>query len=175
MGLVIPAVVIASLVAVVAFLYHRLCFRAASLPVTAEWIDELSVDRYQPMMRLLENEDIRYLRSRPGFTPAMATQFRRERCRIFRSYLHCLVVDFQRVSMALKVVMVQSRYDRPDLAAVLVRSQRAFALGVVEVHCRLFLYRAGLASVDPAGLLKLFDGARLELRSLVPAPIGLAA
>ena len=175
MELVVAATALLSLTMIGAYLYRRLFAGGATLPVTAEWIDELSVDRYQPMARLLGEEDLRFLRSRPDFTPPMAASFRRERVRIFLGYLRCLNLDFQRVTMALKIVMVQSRYDRPDLAVVLVRSQRAFAFGMVLAYCRLTLYRFGLATVDIGDLLKVFDSARLELRSLVPAPMGMAA
>jgi hypothetical protein len=173
MELILPAVALL-IVAAVAIVYRR--FTApATLPVTAAWIDELSVDRYQPMRRLLARDDLGYLRSRPGFTARTAADFRRERCRIFQSYLECLHSDFQRVCMALKIVMVQSRYDRPDLAALLIHSQRAFVFGLMMVHGRMLLYRWGLGSVEVSGLLKLFDTARIELRSLVPAQMGMAA
>lgn len=173
MEFIVPAVVLLILAAV-AIAYRR--FSApATLPVTAAWIDELSVDRYQPMRRLLAGEDLGYLRSRPGFTVRMAADFRRQRCRIFQSYLECLQSDFQRVCMALKIVMVQSRHDRPDLAALLIHSQRAFVFGLMMVHGRMLLYRVGLGTVEVSELLKLFDTARLELRSLVPAQMGMAA
>jgi hypothetical protein len=38
------------------------------LPVTAEWIDEHSIDRYRPMLRLLD-EDFQFLRKQPGSSP----------------------------------------------------------------------------------------------------------
>jgi len=172
MTLILTVIGIVCLVLALRWLYRRVS-NGPSLPVTAEWIDELSVERYQPMMRLLEGDDLRFLRLQPGFTPRMEQDFRRQRCRIFRSYLQCLHLDFQRVSMALKVVMVQSRYDRPDLASALVRTQRAFALGMLMVHGRLLLYRWGIGTVEVGGLLRVFDSARLELRSLVP--VGMAA
>jgi len=174
MELVVALSVLAGFAVAMFAIYCRLFRVRARLPVTAEWIDDLSVDGYQPMMRLLENDDIRLLRAQPGFTRQMAAKLRRERCRVFRSYLRCLNSDFQQISLALKIVMVQSRYDRPDLAAALVRSRWAFVWCMVWVHCRLTLYRFGLASVEVAALLKVFDRARLELRSLVPAQAGLS-
>jgi len=172
MALILTVIGIVCLILALRWLYRR-ASSGPSLPVTAEWIDELSVERYQPMMRLLEGDDLRFLQLQSGFTAGMEQDFRRERSRIFRSYLQCLHLDFQRVSMALKVVMVQSRYDRPDLAAALVRSQRAFAFGMLMVHGRLLLYRWGLGTVEVGALLRVFDSARLELRSLVP--VGAAA
>lgn len=175
MVLIVLAAIIACLALSLTAIYLRIFSKGTSLPVTAEWIAELSVDRFQPMKRLLAADDFDQCRLRPDYTPKLAADFRRERCRIFRGYLRCLQADFQRVSMALRIVMVQSRYDRPDLAAALVRSQRQFALGLMLVHCRLALYQFGLAGVDVADLLKVFDTARMELRSLVPSQMGAAA
>ena len=84
------------------------------LPVTAEWINDLSIERYQPMMRMLDAGDFEILRSQHGYSPRMAAKLRAERCVTFRVYLRCLNMDFRRVCMALKIVMVQSEQDRPD-------------------------------------------------------------
>ncbi len=167
MELLILLAVLGGLTAAVGIIYRRLS-APTTLPVTAAWIDDLSVDRYQPMTRLLGEEDLRYLRSHAGSNPTALAEFRRQRCEVFHSYLRCLHADFQKVCMALKIIMVQSRYDRPDLAQVLIRSQRAFVFGLMMVQVRVLLYRWVLASVEVGGLLSLFDTARLELRNLVP-------
>jgi hypothetical protein len=139
------------------------------LSVTLDWLEELSPERYKPMLRLLDPRDLDFLRSQPGFSRKMESGFRRQRCKIFRSYLRQLNGDFQQVCTALKLVMVQSSADRPDLAATLLRQQVWFKVGMLAVHFRLLLYGCGIGSVEVDGLLKLFDGMRLELRSLVPA------
>ena len=95
MELVVALSVLAGFAVAMFAIYCRLFRVRARLPVTAEWIDELSVDGYQPMMRLLENDDIRLLRAQPGFTRQMAAKLRRERCRVFRSYLRCLNSDLR--------------------------------------------------------------------------------
>jgi hypothetical protein len=156
-------------------LARKLTFADTSLPVTAEWIDELSLERYRPMMHLLDTSDLELLRSQPGFTPAMAAKLRVERCQVFRGYLRSLRTDFQRVCAALKLLMLHSRYDRPDLASVLVHNQLMFEFGMVVVRFRLFLYRFGLCNVDVRGLVKIFDLMRLELRRMVPAAAALSA
>jgi hypothetical protein len=152
-------------------LVRKVAFRGSSLPLTAEWIDELSIERYRPMMRLLDGGDLEFLRSQPGFTPRMATRLRIQRCQIFRGYLRCLNSDFQRVCAAIKVLMLQSRHDRPDLASVLIQRQAMFACGMAMVYFRLFLYRWGVTGVDVASLVRNFDLMRLELRTLVPVSI----
>lgn len=157
------------------FIVRKIAFQSSSLPVTAEWIDELSIERYRPMMRLLDGNDVSFLRTQPGFTPGMASKLRRQRCQIFEGYLRCLNSDFGRVCSAIKLVMLQSQHDRPDLAAALVRQQTLFAMGMMSVHCRLVLYRFGVCGVDVAGLVKIFDGMRLELRTLVPSMSAMGA
>lgn len=139
------------------------------LPVTAEWIDELSVDRYRPMLRLLDGSDLEFLRSQPGCDSRMLSRLRRQRCDIFLGYLKCLNSDFQRTCAVLKLLMLQSRHDRPDLGTALLRARLEFTKGLLVVHFRLSLYRLGLAGVDVSGLVGLFDGMRVELRTLVPA------
>lgn len=140
-----------------------------ALPVTATWIEELSLDRYRPMLRILAADDFRALRSQPGYTPEMLAKLRRQRCRIFREYLRALRADFARVCLALKLLMVQAGNDRPDLASTLLRKQAQFAFGVAVVQVRLALYSLGIGSVEVASLLSVFDGVRVELRTLIPA------
>ena len=140
-----------------------------SLPVTAEWINELNTEQYKPMMRLLDSADIEFLRSQPGYTREMETKLRHQRCQVFRGYLRCLNADFQRVCMALKILMAQSEQDRPDLAGVLMHQQLLFATGMISVQCRLVLYRWGVGQVDVTGMVRTFDRMRMELCTLVPA------
>ena len=156
-------------------LLRKVAVSGARLPLTAEWIDELSIERYRPMIRLLDGEDLEFLRSQPGFTPKMATKLRIQRCQIFREYLSCLNADFARVSAAIKGLMLQSRNDRPDLAAALVCHQATFMWGMAMVQCRLVLYRWGLCGVDVTNLVQIFDTMRLELRTLVPAALPMGA
>ena len=160
---------------ILGWLFRRLVSPRMRLPVTAGWIDELSVERYRPMMRLLENDDLDFLRGQPGFSSSMASRLRAQRCKIFRGYLRCLSADFARVVMALNLLMLQSRDDRPDLAALLIRQQALFALGMGMVQVRILCYRCGLCGVNVAGLVGIFDGMRLQLQSLVPATMGMEA
>jgi hypothetical protein len=156
-------------------LVRRLAPAGSQLPLDSRWIGELSVERYRPMMRLLDERDLEFLRSQPGFTPRMAAQLRLERCQIFRGYLRGLETDFRRVCTAVKLLMLQAQHDRPDLASVLVRHQAAFVVGVILVRVRLFCYRRGICGVDVTGLVRTFEAMRLELRSLTPAAVTAAS
>jgi hypothetical protein len=152
----------------VVFVFWRIGSGRVSVPPTTGWIDEFSVERYRPMMRLLDADELRFAHSRPGATARLIAQLRRERCRILRGYLRSLTTDFTRVLTVLRLLIAHSNVDRPDLAALLIRSQALFALGMVLIHVQLLLYRAGIGTVSVAPVLELFEVTRLELRTLIP-------
>lgn len=159
------------LITCLALLLREIALPRVALVLSDTWIDELSVERYRPMLRLLDTKDYDLFRGQPGFRKRRLVEMRRSRCRIFRSYLSMLQTDFQQVCLAIKLLMVESDCDRPDLAATLLKTQARFALGIAVVHVRLSCYALGLGSVNIATLLNCFDGARLELQRLVPAQL----
>lgn len=172
---VLAILILAVLAAALVVLARNVGSNGRSLPVTAEWIDELSVERYRPMLRLLESSDLEFLRSQPGYTRRMESKLRAQRCQIFRGYLRCLNTDFRRVCTALKLVMVQSRQDRPDLASVLVHHQVMFTSAMIAVQVRLFLYQIGVCTVDSSRLVEIFDVMRIALRNMMPAAMAAGA
>ncbi|HLK50649.1 MAG TPA: hypothetical protein VKT49_21060 [Bryobacteraceae bacterium] len=153
---------------VVALAVRKAASPKTAHPVTVEWIEELSVSRYQPMLRLLDERDVRALERRAGVEPERVAHFRRERVRLFREYLKRMHGDFASICLALKVVMLQADIDRPDLATTLVRARIRFAMGMILVQVHLILFEMGIGNVDVRGLLTLFDTMRLELRTLTP-------
>ena len=157
------------------WLIRRVALSSTRLPVTAGWIDELSSERYRPMLRLLDGGDIDFLNAQPDFPPHAAMRVRKQRCEIFRGYLRCLNNDFDRVCLAIKLLMLQARDDRPDLAGILLRNRLSFAAGMATVYLRLFLYRWGLCGVNVTGLVKTFDSMRVQLQSLAPVTLGMGA
>jgi hypothetical protein len=88
---------ILSLTLGVLFLVSRLGADHQVLPVTTEWLNDLSTDRYRPMLRLLQEADFRFLCSQQGCTPQMARRLRRQRVHAFRGYPICC----RRISIAL--------------------------------------------------------------------------
>lgn len=161
-------------IGVIAYLFKKIAFRD-SLPVTAEWICELSADRYRPMLRLLDGDDLNFLRSQPGFTPAMARRVRAQRIQLFRSYLKSLENDFNQVCSLLKMILTQSDHDRPDLAGLILRNRITFVVGMLRIRATVALYSWGFCSVEVSQLVRLFDVLRVEVRALVPCEVGAAA
>ena len=175
MALAFIILVVLALVASLAWLVRQIAFSATHLPVTAGWIDELSSERYRPMLRLLDGGDLDFLNSQPDFTKHAAKRVRKQRCEIFRGYLRCLNNDFNRVCLATKLLMLQAHDDRPDLATLLMRNRISFATGMATAHARLFLYRWGLCGVNVTGLVNTFDAMRVQLQTLVPVTLGMDA
>ncbi len=159
----------------VCLLLRRLTPGDQELPVTTEWLGELSAERYRPMLRLLDASDFEFLRTQKGFTPEMEKNLRRQRTAMFREYLNLLESDFARICMALKLVMTQSECDRPDLATTLLQYQLRFAAGILTAHWQVFLFRCGIRNVEISGLVELFDGMRIELTTLVPSAAAIPA
>jgi hypothetical protein len=139
------------------------------VPATAEWIGELSVDRYRPMLRLLDDSDREFLCSQPGFDPEMVARLRKQRCDIFGCYLNSLGDDFRQTCQLLRILTLHSTPDRRDTASLLGK-RAMFGLYMLRTRCRLLLYRWGSGRVDIGRLMKLFDSVSVALQGLVPKP-----
>jgi hypothetical protein len=77
--------------------------------------------------------------------------------------------DFRRICVVMNIIIVQSQSDRPDLASALMHSQFAFTRSVLLYQFRLLLFRYGLPGFDIPEMFRVFEGLRLELRTLIPA------
>ena len=169
MGIIaVGLLLVAGPTAVLVYLARHVIF-PRPLPATGEWNEDLAIERYRPMLRLLDRSDMDFLRAQPGFRPEFATRLRRSRGQLFGQYLQSLEIDFGHTCTAIKMLMVQSHRDRPDLASALARSQAAFVYRLIIVRFQLLRYRYGVGTVDVAGLLNLFQGMRIELHALAPA------
>ena len=124
---------------------------------------------YRPMLRLLSEDDYKFFASQPGITPTAIEQFRRERRRVFRSYLRSLVKDFHRLHLAARMTLVYSQQDRPELAQILFRQRAVFTWAVLLVEFGLVIHTFGLRPVDRWELLGALDAMRLNVSAIAPA------
>jgi len=175
MMLIGAAVLLSLILILVVLLVRQIGSGSESLPVTTEWLDNLSDDRYRPMLRLLDEGDFQFLRAQKNYTPALERRLRAQRVEVFRGYLGTLESDFKRVCLGLKIMLVQSERDRSDLASALMHRQLTFACSMLHIQARLILFSWGLATVDATDLIHMFDGMRLELKNLVPMACPAAA
>jgi hypothetical protein len=122
--------------------------------------------RYRPMLRLLSDDDFRFVSANPRLRKTLRT----ERCRLFRGYLRCLTRDYGSLLAGLRHAMVQSGVDRPDLAQALVRNRVRFTMALCNAEIRLVLYSAGIGKVDISGTVAALDALRAQASTFQPAP-----
>ena len=127
-------------------------------------------NRYRPMVRLLSDEDTALVSG----DKALARRFRAQRRQIFRGYLRCLTRDYAQLLDGVRLAMVRSGVDRPDLARALAKNRILFALALCRIEYRLLLHQAGLAKVDVSGLVDAIDALRAQVSFMTPAPFVMA-
>src|SRR3954468_1957997 len=92
---VILAALIA-LAAILAYLLYCVGLRARQDKPDSEWLQNFTVERYRPMLRMLAETDHLYLKSR-GVDPIALKRLRVQRREAFALYLKNLVRDFNRL------------------------------------------------------------------------------
>jgi hypothetical protein len=145
-------------------IFGRLRHLAAIADVQAPLV---SPGRYRPMLRLLSDDDIAFVAS----NKALARKLRARRIQIFRDYLRCLTKDYGRLLAHLRLAMVRSGVDRPDLARTIARNEFFFGLAICRIEFRLTLYWAGLGKVDVSGLVEAIDALRTQVGAFGPSAL----
>jgi|SRR5579872_705821 len=160
----VAAVIFVVLAAGFGILFARLAAGdRLSLP-PEDWEGIFSPSRYKAMERLLDEADERFLRGRQNFNRQGDKKFRRMRVKIFRGYMQQLSEDFARICKTLKVLMVESKADRHDLAGIIMKQQFTFTFLMMIVEVKLMLYGLGWARVDAQALLQPLAALRSQLQ-----------
>jgi hypothetical protein len=131
-----------------------------------DWEGIFSPTRYHAMERLLDDTDAEFLRSHRLFDRKAQKAFRSSRIRLFRGYMHQLSADFGRICKALKVLMVHSHVDRPDLAGLIMKQQFTFSLAMMTLEVKLTLYGFGWTGVDAKAVMEPLADIRAQLQVL---------
>ena len=134
-----------------------------------DWARDFSVEKYRPMQRLLSEEDQRFLKAQSGYQPSLSRTLRKDRCRIFRSYLRSLRRDFNRLYWAAKESVLYSASDETQMVQAIVRQRAIFYLALCRVELSLALYTLGVATVDVYPVLEALAALRDATR--VPQPV----
>lgn len=114
---------------------------------------EFSMARYEPMGRLLCEEDLQFLKAQPGYNAKIGREFSRERRRIFRLYLRELAQDFHRLHVHARAVVASLAADHSPLVGMLIRQQLRFWYEMAAIEIRLSLSWTGLGSINATGLI----------------------
>jgi hypothetical protein len=152
--------------AIIVLLLRTFYIPGISCAKTSEEMD-LSWRDYRPLHRLLDPADFEFLRRR-GIGEARIKKLIVERRGIYRLCLRSLASDFKAVHRTLNMVLIQSRVDRPDLAAELAKQRLTFYRNLMLVEFRLAVHRWGfkMPSVD---LLQPLEVLQTQLRMLAAA------
>jgi len=127
-----------------------------------------------PLERVLDPAEIEFLRSR-GVKEARIRRFRAERRRVFRLCLRSLAKDFKQAQHALKVLLVQSAVDRPDLASGMIALRLTFYRNMVEAKACLLLHACGVDRLPTLTLLQPLQEVQARLQELATTQYTLAA
>jgi hypothetical protein len=127
----------------------------------------VSADRYRPMLRLLSDDDLQFV----ARNSSLRRTLRSRRRELFRSYLRCLTRDYACLLESVRVVMVRSGVDRPDLARALAKNRILFALAICKVEMRLSLHALGVGRVDVSGLVDALEALRGQVNVFSSAPV----
>jgi hypothetical protein len=144
--------------------FARLVSRDRMFAFSDEWEDVISPTRYRTMERLLEEADQKVAEAQGD--PTMEKELRRVRVKIFRGFMQQISEDFNRIGKAIKLMMVTSQVDRPDLSGFLMKQQLVFAFAMMSMEVKVTLYGFGCTGNDVQGLTRSFDRARAQLQTL---------
>lgn len=118
-------------------------------------------DQYRPMLRLLSDGDLRFMSAdrRAGA----------RRRTLFREYLRELTDDYGKLLAGVRLVMVGSAVERPDLARILVVNRLSFAMAACRLEIYLLLHSFGVmnSAILELEIFGLVDSVHL-LRRLFP-------
>jgi hypothetical protein len=127
---------------------------------------EFSIARYEPMARLMSQDDLLFLQSQPGFRPEIGKKFTKDRRRIFRQYLEELARDFHRLHAEARAVVASLPAENASLVGALMRAKFRFWYEMAAIEARLSLQWAGVESLDVRGLLNVLGSMQIEINRL---------
>ena len=173
--LYLAGAVTASLLLAGCWIAYRLLYRTSASPSGSA----PTVVRFQPMERLLREDDFQFLSAQPGYRPEIAQLLRARRVQIMRKYIHQIAREFHRLHLALRLLTLQAHQDRPEIARELLLQKLLFQRRMLEVRFRLALFGYGLKPVHLGDLVQSVDALRRQVdamsHSMVPAANGIAA
>jgi hypothetical protein len=137
--------------------------------ITPEWLENFSASSYEPMEHLLGDEDFNFLKRQPGYDLAVLKRFRRERLRIFRQYLNRIIVDFNRLQLAARILVAHSADDRSMVLKHLVSLRLRFGIAVLQAEFSYALCFIGCNTVAAHGLIARLEEMSAQLNALTAA------
>ena len=148
-------------------MFHILSYRSSRIEehLTPNQV-EFSPARYEPMGRLLDDRDLQFLKSQPGFRPEMGKKFIRERRRILRLYLQELAADFHRLHAHARAMVASLPAEHSALVGMLIRQQVRFWYEMAAIEMSLSLDLMGRGTARARGLISALAAMHAEIGQL---------
>ena len=106
-------------------------------------MDSFSGEKYKKVESLFSwREDLIFLKSQSGYTPAIGRTFRRARRNLTCRWLNEIRADFDRLYRESELILVDSPVDRPDLARELLRLRLQFYRNLIILRIRSMIGRS---------------------------------
>jgi len=156
-------VTLGSLTGLIWVLTRMIVRRRSAVTLDRDETDGFSLERYQPMGRLMAEEDLAFLKSQPGYRAEMGERWKRERRKIFRLYLTELKADFGRLHAQARELVAGSGADSAALLEVLMKQQVTFLMATTALEFRLALQWIGIGKVSITPLIQLVEAMRMDL------------
>ena len=153
----------------IAFLLVR---RFTARVVSAEALsqaDRAPLQHLRRMERLLSSADFEFARAH-GLSQERLRRLRADRRRIYRLYLRDLIAEFNAVAQTLRLLLVTSAGDRPDLAGELSRQRFAFYRALAITQVQLALHACGFDQSLSLDMVNVVEGLRASLQQFVEMP-----
>ena len=109
--------------------------------ITAEWLESFSSAAYYPMENLLADDDFRFLSQQPGFD----------------LYLSRLILDFNRLHTAARLLLAHGSTDRSDILTQLIMLKLKFSGAVIRAELSYCACRVGFKYLAARAMIKRLE------------------
>jgi hypothetical protein len=134
--------------------------------VSQIWND-ISIERYLPMLRLMQPNDLEFLRNRTALSRRRVTRIRKQRAHLALSFLRCLESDFAQLCAAIRVLIaLQPDHIQPAASRRLRRHITNFRGATLLLRLRLLVLRQGMVSNGGIRVLAEFETVRRFVEEL---------
>ncbi len=129
-----------------------------------QWLMSFSVEKYRPMLRLLDPQDQKWLKKQPGFDCRCARRLAKRRAHIFAQYLAEAASDGRRLHATAWQLAVPADRDVRELSAFV--SLQPWKLDLFLLRARLGLALYPLGAVDPKPVFTALESMSRSARML---------
>lgn len=117
--------------------------RAGAAPVNSVDQSDVSADRYRPVVRLLDPQDLAFLEQLPGYHPSIGRRLRNERRKLMLTYLSMMKTDFDASYRLATDMLANAPQDQGSFAEILLRERSRFLLNYWRIRVSLVLRLTG--------------------------------